>query len=74
MTSGGSGGPLSSAEDPQLPLDVSATAGGGGGGVGGGGGQGTERGRERGREREKKKERIFQKDIGAKMKEFMIHR
>ena len=27
-----------------------------------------------GREREKKKERIFQKDIGAKMKEFMIHR
>ena len=42
--------------------------------MGVGGGQGTERGRERGRERETKKERIFQKDIGAKMKEFMIHR
>ena len=71
MTSGGSGGPLSSAEDSQLPLDVSATAGGWGGGGGGAGNR--ERERKRGREKEKKEARIFQKDIGAKMKEFMIH-
>ena len=31
VTSGGSGSPLSSAEDPRLPLDVSATVGGGSG-------------------------------------------
>ena len=67
VTSGGSGSPLSSAEDPRLPLDVSATVGGGG--------QGTEGGRERGGERGRgrRRERIFQKNTGAKMKEFMIY-
>lgn len=66
VTSGGSGSPLSSAEDPRLPLDVSATVG-----VGGRAGN---RGRERkrGRERERKKER---KDIskGYRSQDERIH-
>lgn len=67
VTSGGSGGPLSRAEDPQLPLDVSTTAGGGG--VGWAGNRGRER--KRGRERERKEREDISK--GHRSQDERIH-